>query len=278
MTIFVFTALLGAAFFHASWNALVKNSADKIKSMLVLTLVHGILGIFVAFFVEFPKLEVWPWLITSAIFHVIYQGCLALAYNSGDLSRVYPIARGTAPILVLLIFYFIIETSMTHTEILGVLLLGFGVIGMAQGAFSNRENLILLPYTLGAAIGTAGYTIFDGIGSRISTDPSSYIAWLFIITVPIFFSVILICQGLKIFKIEQTTWKIGSVAGILSFGSYWVAIWAMTQAPIPLVAALRETSILFAVLIGIIIFRDKTNTKKIIAASLILAGIIIVRL
>ena len=187
MTIFVFTALLGAAFFHASWNALVKNSADKIKSMLVLTLVHGILGIFVAFFVEFPKLEVWPWLITSAIFHVIYQGCLALAYNSGDLSRVYPIARGTAPILVLLIFYFVIETSMTRTEILGVLLLGFGVIGMAQGAFSNRENLILLPYTLGAAIGTAGYTIFDGIGSRISTDPSSYIAWLFIITVPIFF-------------------------------------------------------------------------------------------
>ena len=82
--------------------------------MLVLTIMHGILGVFVAFFVEFPKLEVWPWLITSAIFHVIYQGCLALAYNSGDLSRVYPIARGTAPILVLLVFYFIIENISLH--------------------------------------------------------------------------------------------------------------------------------------------------------------------
>jgi len=278
MTVFVFCAILGAAFLHASWNAIIKNSADKIKSMLVLTIMHGILGVFVAFFVEFPKLEVWPWLITSAIFHVIYQGCLALAYNSGDLSRVYPIARGTAPILVLLVFYFIIETSMTHTEILGVLLLGFGVIGLAQGSFSNRENLILLPFTLGAAIGTAGYTIFDGIGSRISANPLSYISWLFITTVPIFFLVIFIFKGLKIFKIERTTWKVGSVAGIFSFGSYWVAIWAMTQAPIPLVAALRETSILFAVLIGTIIFRDKTNTKKIIAAALILCGIIIVRL
>ena len=278
MSIFVFIAILGAAFLHASWNALIKNSTDKIKSMLVLTLMHGILGIFIAFFVEFPKSEVWPWLIASALFHVIYQGCLALAYNSGDLSRVYPIARGTAPILVLLIFYFIIETSMTHAEILGVLLLAFGVIGMAQGAFSNRENLILLPYTLGAAIGTAGYTIFDGIGSRISTNPTSYISWLFIITMPIFFSVIIIFKGLKTFKIEETTWKVGSVAGIFSFGSYWVAIWAMTQAPIPLVSALRETSILFAVLIGIIIFRDKTSSKKIIAASLILSGIIIVRL
>ena len=278
MTVFVFCAILGAAFLHASWNAIIKNSANKIKSMLVLTIMHGILGVFVAFFVEFPKLEVWPWLITSAIFHVIYQGCLALAYNSGDLSRVYPIARGTAPILVLLIFYFIIETSMTHTEILGVLLLGFGVIGLAQGSFSNRENLILLPFTLGAAIGTAGYTIFDGIGSRISANPLSYISWLFITTVPIFFLVIFIFKGLKIFKIERTTWKVGSVAGIFSFGSYWVAIWAMTQAPIPLVAALRETSILFAVLIGTIIFRDKTNTKKIIAAALILCGIIIVRL
>ena len=278
MSIFVFIAILGAAFLHASWNALIKNSTDKLKGMLVLTLMHGILGIFIAFFVEFPKSEVWPWLIASALFHVIYQGCLALAYNSGDLSRVYPIARGTAPILVLLIFYFIIETSMTHAEILGVLLLAFGVIGMAQGAFSNRENLVLLPYTLGAAIGTAGYTIFDGIGSRISTNPSSYIAWLFIITMPIFFSVIIIFKGLKIFKIEETTWKVGSVAGIFSFGSYWVAIWAMTQAPIPLVSALRETSILFAVLIGIVIFRDKTSSKKIIAASLILSGIIIVRL
>ena len=278
MSIFVFIAILGAAFLHASWNALIKNSTDKIKSMLVLTLMHGILGIFIAFFVEFPKLEVWPWLITSAIFHVIYQGCLALAYNSGDLSRVYPIARGTAPILVLLVFYFIIETSMTHTEILGVLLLGFGVIGLAQGSFSNRENLILLPFTLGAAIGTAGYTIFDGIGSRISANPLSYISWLFITTVPIFFLFIFIFKGLKIFKIERTTWKVGSVAGIFSFGSYWVAIWAMTQAPIPLVAALRETSILFAVLIGTIIFKDKTNTKKIIAAALILCGIIIVRL
>ena len=278
MTVFVFCAILGAAFLHASWNAIIKNSADKIKSMLVLTIMHGILGVFVAFFVEFPKLEVWPWLITSAIFHVIYQGCLALAYNSGDLSRVYPIARGTAPILVLLIFYFIIETSMTHTEILGVLLLSFGVIGLAQGSFSNRENLILLPFTLGAAIGTAGYTIFDGIGSRISANPLSYISWLFITTVPIFFSVTFIFKGLKIFKIERTTWKVGSVAGIFSFGSYWVAIWAMTQAPIPLVAALRETSILFAVLIGTIIFKDKTNTKKIIAAALILCGIIIVRL
>ena len=278
MTFFVFSAILGAALLHASWNALVKNSADKIQSMLVLTLMHGILGAIIAYFVKIPEVEVWPWLIASAFFHVFYQCCLALAYNAGDLSRVYPIARGTAPLLVLLIFYFIIETSMTNAEIIGVLLLGLGILSMAKGIFSNRENLTLLPYTFGAAIGTAGYTISDGIGARVSNDPSSYIAWLFILTVPIFFLVIFIFKGIKIFKIEQTTWKVGSAAGLFSFGSYWIAIWAMMKAPIPLVAALRETSILFAFLIGAVIFKDKITLKKIFAAALILIGIVIIRL
>jgi drug/metabolite transporter (DMT)-like permease len=148
---------------------------------------------------------------------------------------------------------------------------------MTQGVFSNHENLRLLPFALGSAIATAGYTLSDGLGARISENATSYISWLFILTVPIFIPTAIALKGISVINIPMKTWKIGLAAGLFSFFSYWVAIWAMTKAPIPLVAALRETSILFAVLIGIFIFKEQVTKQKVIAAFFILCGLIIMR-
>ena len=123
MSLSIFIAILCAALLHASWNALVKNSSDKIQGMLVLTLTHGCLGVIIACFVEIPKIEAWPWLLASVLFHVIYQCLLALAYNHGSLSRVYPIARGTAPLIVLLVSFLFLEDILVTMEILGILIL-----------------------------------------------------------------------------------------------------------------------------------------------------------
>ena len=278
MSLSIFIVILCAALLHASWNALVKNSSDKIQGMLVLTIAHGFLGVVLACFVEIPKTEAWPWLLASVFFHVIYQCLLALAYNHGNLSRVYPIARGTAPLIVLLIYFLLLKNSLVSMEILGILILGFGIFGMAQGVFANHEDLRLLPYAFGSAIATAGYTLSDGIGARISESATSYIAWLFILTVPFFITSAILLKGFIVIKIPMKTWKIGSAAGVFSFFSYWVAIWAMTKAPIPLVAALRETSILFAVLIGVFVFKEKITKQKIIAGLFILSGLVVMRL
>lgn len=278
MSLSIFIAILCAALLHASWNALVKNSSDKIQGMLVLTLTHGCLGVVIACFVEIPKIEAWPWLLASVLFHVIYQCLLALAYNHGSLSRVYPIARGTAPLIVLLVSFLFLEDILVTMEILGILILGLGIFGMAQGVFSNHESLKLLPYAFGSAIATAGYTLSDGIGARISEHATSYIAWLFILTVPVFIPLAILLKGFIVMKIPLKTWRVGSAAGVFSFLSYWVAIWAMTKASIPLVAALRETSILFAVLIGTFIFKEKITKQKTIAALFIVSGLVVMRL
>ena len=277
MSLFIFITILCAALLHASWNALVKNSDDKIQGMLVLTLTHGFLGLIFAYFTQVPRIEAWPWLLASVFFHVIYQCLLALAYNYGNLSRVYPIARGTAPFIVLLVSLFFLDSALVKEEIIGIIILGFGLLMMTQGIFSNHENLRLLPFALGSAIATAGYTLSDGLGARISENATSYISWLFILTVPIFIPTAIALKGISVINIPMKTWKIGLAAGLFSFFSYWVAIWAMTKAPIPLVAALRETSILFAVLIGIFIFKEQVTKQKVIAAFFILCGLIIMR-
>ena len=219
------------------WNALVKNSDDKIQGMLVLTLTHGFLGLIFAYFTQVPRIEAWPWLLASVFFHVIYQCLLALAYNYGNLSRVYPIARGTAPFIVLLVSLFFLDSALVKEEIIGIIILGFGLLMMTQGVFSNHENLRLLPFALGSAIATAGYTLSDGLGARISENATSYISWLFILTVPIFIPTAIALKGISVINIPMKTWKIGLAAGLFSFFSYWVAIWAMTKAPIPLVIA-----------------------------------------
>lgn len=277
MTLGVFLAVMGAAFMHAAWNGLIKSGTSKVSGMAILTLVQGCMGGLVTLAYPLPETEVWPWLLASGVFHAGYKLFLAFAYEQGDLSRVYPIARGTAPMIVLLISPLVLSDVLTPTEIAGVLLLGCGIATMAAGSLRAREARRLLPYALGSALMTAGYTIVDGGGARVAVSVAQYVGWLFLLDVLIFSPIITVLRGTDVWRAPPKAWAMGSLAAVFSYGAYAIAVWAMTEAPIALVGAIRETSILFAVLIGWFFLGEKVDRWKGIAAVVIVSGVALTR-
>ncbi len=278
MTVWVLLAVMGGAFLHALWNAIIKLGASKMTSMFILTLVQGILGCAIALTRPLPSGEVWLWLLASGVFHSAYKLFLAFAYEQGDLSRVYPIARGTAPMIVLAISAAFLADQIASWEYIGILVLGCGILLMARGAFASGESRKLVPFALGSAMATAGYSLVDGLGARVSGDAVAYVGWLFTLDALFFTPCCVLLRGSAVLRADKRAWMMGSVAAMASYGAYAIAVWAMTVAPIALVAAIRETSILFAVLIGWIVFHERMDKAKAISAVLIVGGVMITRL
>lgn len=278
MSPLVFFAVLGAALLHAGWNALIKTGASKQTSMLILTLGHALIGAMVVATRPLPAAQVWPWLVGSGAIHMAYQLFLAYAYEQGDLSRVYPIARGAAPMIVTLVGAAVLADVVEPVEYLGIFVLGLGILAMSLGALRQGESRRLVPYALGSAVATAGYSLTDGTGARISGDPVTYVGWLLILSAVFYTPVVVALRGSHILRADGRTWGMGLVAAAASYAAYAIVVWAMTQAPIALVTALRETSILFAVLLGWLVFGDRMDRGKAAAAVLIVIGVVLTRL
>ncbi|MBU2980995.1 DMT family transporter [Lentibacter algarum] len=278
MSFTVFLAVLGAALLHASWNALIKTGASKVASMFILTLVQGCAGFCIAMMHPWPETHVWLWLAASGVFHAGYKLFLAFAYEQGDLSRVYPIARGAAPMMVTLISALLLVDVIKPVEYAAIALLGLGIALMARGAFASGESRKLVPFALGSACMTAGYSLVDGLGAREAGNAAMYVGWLFTLDALLFSPLIFALRGKAGVAASKRDWALGAVAAAASYGAYAIAVWAMTVAPIALVTALRETSILFAVLLGWLVFGDRMDRSKALAAVLIVGGVILTRL
>lgn len=278
MTPFVLFAVLAAALLHASWNAAIKTGANKQTGMFILSVGHAMIGVGITCFKGLPGPDSWPWLAASALIHMGYQMCLAYAYDSGDLSRVYPLSRGTAPMVVLLVTAILAVDVMAVTEIIGCLILGTGILLMARGAFRSGESRRMLPFAFGAALATAGYTLVDGLGARASGDPLAFVGWLMIGSALAYTPAIIALKGVGVMRASLRAWGVGLLAAAASFAAYAIAIWAMTVAPLALVAALRETSILFAILIGWLVFGERMDRGKALSAGLIVAGVMLTRI
>ncbi|MCL4068246.1 DMT family transporter [Pseudomonas sp. GX19020] len=277
MTFGVFLAVMAAAFLHALWNALIKLGTSKIGAMVVLSVMEVPIGLGVAFFMGPINPAAIPWVIAAGITHFAYKYFLSYAYERGDLSRVYPIARGAAPMLVTVAGVFLLTDVMSSRQYLAIAVLAAGILMMARGVFASDENRKLVPFALGSALATACYTLIDGQGARISGNAVSYIAWVFVADGLIFSLGMLAMRGRKVVPLGFQAWKMGTIGAAASFGAYAIAVWAMTIAPIALVAALRETSILFAVLIGWLVFGERMSREKAAAALVIVAGVILTR-
>ena len=278
MTLAVFLAVLGAALLHAGWNALIKQGLDKHSAMTILTLGHTVCGLAVVLAFPLPGAEVWPWLIASALIHAAYQLFLTLAYQQGDLSAVYPLARGAAPLIVLAVSAAFLPDRLTLAEGLGVVLLGLGLMVMIGGALRRVAARRMVPFALGAALATAGYTLVDGLGARVWGVPLAYVGWLMLLSGAVYAPMMLAWQGRAVLTPGPRGWALGLVAALASFSAYAIAVWAMTQAPIALVGALREASILFAVVIGWWAFGERVDAARLAGAGLILLGLVVTRL
>ena len=286
MSIGILLAVLGSAFLHALWNALIKTGTSRMGAMIILSIGEVPIGLAVAAFCPLPAPEVWKWVLMAGCAHFFYKSFLTYAYMHGDLSRVYPIARGAAPLIVAVLGPVLAmiwpndmpTDSLSLHEYYGITVLGLGILLMAQGIFSHGESRKMLPFALGSACATASYTLLDGHGARVAGDAIAYVAWVFVADGVFFATGMLAFKGFDVLPRDGKAWAAGLFAAAASYGAYAVSVWAMTKAPIAVVAAVRETSILFAVLIGWLVFGEKMTSGKALAACVIVFGVILTRL
>jgi drug/metabolite transporter (DMT)-like permease len=277
LTLGVFLAVLGAAFLHALWNALIKLGTSKVGGMVILSIVEVPIGLAVVLFAEAIDRAAIPWVLAAGCTHFAYKFFLTYAYDRGDLSRVYPIARGAAPMVVALVGAAFLADAVSGKEYVAIAVLAVGILLMARGVFASGEDRRLLPFAFGSALATATYTLIDGMGARVSGAPAAYVAWVFVADGCFFTLGMLALRGWDVIPRNWHAWRMGSFASAASYGAYAVSIWAMTLAPIAVVAALRETSILFAVLIGWLAFGERMSGEKALASVVIVAGVILTR-
>ena len=256
---------------------MIKVGTSKTGGMLILSIAEVPIGLAVVLFRPAMDTAAVPWVIAAGCTHFAYKFFLTTAYEKGDLSRVYPIARGAAPMVVALVGALFLPDAVNASQYLAIAVLGCGILLMARGVFARGEDRRLLPFALGSAAATATYTLIDGLGARVSGDAVAYVAWVFVADGLIYTTGMLALRGRAILPTGGRAWVLGTGAAAASYGSYAVSIWAMTVAPIALVAALRETSILFAVLIGWLVFGERMTRDKAMASVMIVAGVILTR-
>ncbi len=280
MTLTVFLALLAAALMHASWNALIKVRSDRFASISITALGTAIAAVPVLPFVPVPSLAAWPWIAASVTIHIGYRLFLVRAYDAGDMAQTYPLARGTAPLLTAAGAFFFNNEVPTGIAMLGIVLLSCGTVLMSLrgGLHLERFNHRAVKYALLTAVLISAYTLSDGNGARITTPAISYAAWLFVCDGMTATIIGFASRGRAIVPVIAREWKTGLLAGILTAASYGIALWAMTKAPIASVAALRETSIFFGLVISVIFLGEAATRWRVIAAISILAGAMALRL
>ncbi|WP_245416233.1 EamA family transporter [Microvirga sp. 17 mud 1-3] len=275
----VFGAVLLAASMHAGWNVVVKVGLDRFSSIVLLALFSALICLVLLPFFPLPAAASWPWLLASAMVHVVYKLTLVRAYEHGDLSQVYPLARGTAPLVVALVSAGFLGEAMTGAKLLSILLIGGGVCLMSlRGGAVGRMPPKAFVFALATAGCTASYTLLDGVGARLSGSASGFIILLSIFDGLFTCAYAVSRRGLRMLVQLAPAWRMGFAAGAMSLASYWIAIWAFTKAPIALVAALRETSVLFAVLFAVFFLKERVGAGRIAAAVAIAAGVILMRL
>ncbi|MEZ0169704.1 EamA family transporter [Microvirga sp. TS319] len=274
----VFAAVLSAACLHAGWNAIIKVGLDRFSSLLLIVLAQIGLSVILLPFFASPAAAAWPWILASAVIHTGYKLSLISAYEHGDLSQVYPLARGTAPLIVALISTMFIGEAMSFPKLLAIASIGLGVGLMSLGSgVSGRMPPKAFAFALLTACCTASYTLVDGIGARLSETASGFILVSTLIDGILTCTYAWATRGPGAFIKTRPFWRSGLAAGAMSLASYWVVIWAFTKAPIPLVAALRETSVLMALLIGIVFLKERVGPSRIMAGSLIACGVVLMR-
>ena len=281
MDLIVFLAVLSAAVMHAGWNAVVRAGGDRFASILLLSMTQSGLALVLLPFVATPAAPAWPWIAGASLLHTGYKLFLIRAYQHGDLSQVYPLARGAAPPMVALGGVVLLHEQLHPTGWLAVAAIAVGVALMAfrGGVGFTRLPGKALAYALVTACFVAAYTLADGAGARIARTATGFAMWMFVGDGLAMLTYALATRGAAgAARIVLPAWRTGLPAGALSLGSYWIALWAFTQAPVALVAALRETSVLFAMLIATVVLKEQAGRWRWAAGLCICAGVVLMRL
>jgi drug/metabolite transporter (DMT)-like permease len=278
----VLAAVLGAAALHALWNSLVKSASDKFLSAAVVALWCGVAAVVAALVLPQPAAAAFPFIVASALIHIVYFILVGQLYRSADLSVAYPIMRGLAPLIAAVIALATLGEAPGPIASLGVAALVMGVLGMGASGFAHgRINRPTILVALANSAVIATYSVIDGQGARLSGAGSAfafaYNSWADALTALAYLPIILFLRGRSAVAAFTGDWRRGLIGGLAAFLGYAIVIWAMTRAPIASVAALRETSVVFAAVIGVVALGEPFHAQRAIAVLVILAGIILLR-
>jgi drug/metabolite transporter (DMT)-like permease len=272
-------AVLGAALLHASWNAIIKAGRDPLLDTALVALAGTVIALPLTLLVEPPARASWPYILATVVVHIGYYVAIAAAYRLGDLSHSYPIMRGLAPLLVALVSGFWVGEQLSRGAWAGVLLISGGVLSLAFAGGSKRKDKgAATLWALGSAAIIAVYTLIDAAGVRASGGTERYVVWLFVfLGLPFGLAVLAMKRGALVAHARRYWWR-GALGAVLSGSSYGIALWAMMRAPVAIVAALRETSVIFAALIGAWLLKEGHLGPRIAGAAIVLAGLIALKL
>ena len=275
MSFMVFAVVLAAALLHASWNAIVKAGGDTFLTTMMVTTMAAAIAAVILPFLSVPVPASWPYAVASTCFQIPYLLLVARTYRITDMSQAYPLMRGTAPLIVALVSVFGMGDDLTPIAWLGVLGICLGVVSIALGGeFTDRKGLYL---PLLNAFFIAAYTLIDGAGVRRSGSPAAYTLWVFLLTgLPLTLWTIATRRS-SFAAYCGRYWRQGIVGGIGTTASYGLALWAMTIAPVAVVAALRETSIVFGTMIAGLVLKESVGSRRVVAACIIAGGAAILR-
>jgi drug/metabolite transporter (DMT)-like permease len=265
---------LFAALLHASWNAVLRSGADRLWTITVMGYATTVVAAPIAAFLPVPRHAAWPYLAASSLLQVAYSVLLANAYRFGGLSQVYPVVRGVVPAIVTLAGFVFAGQRPGFLPLVGVALISFGIIGIALGRGRASPQAIGLALATGLVV--AAYVIIDGVGARLAGDAQSYVAWIFLIygaVMPFSFwalrgqfaGALVTREGLK-----------AAAAGLVVFLSYGATVSALALGPIGPVSALRETSVVFSVLIGRLVLREPLSGRRVAACLGVACGAVLI--
>nr|WP_234452184.1 EamA family transporter [Pseudomonas carnis] len=276
----VATALvLVAALLHATWNTLIKFSGER---LLVIACMDSVALLFVVFavgFVSLPPLDIWPWIMASALFELLYRYLLIQAYRVGDLGLVYPLMRGLSPLVVLVLTLVFAGEVLNTQQILGILLIPFGMVCLLwQGGGGDRLPWSMLPVVVLIGLCIGCYTFLDGQALRRWSHPLDYLVWLTLISAWPFPLLALVRKRAAFSLFWRTQWRLGLSVGLCVLLSYALVLWAMQLGSIAEAAALREVSVILVVLFGMRYLKEPFGRPRLIACGVVLIGMLVMKL
>jgi drug/metabolite transporter (DMT)-like permease len=272
----VFAAVLAAAFMHAAWNILVKTKLDRFSAVFLLQAVLGLAGLGMILVFGLPNAAALPYALASGVVHTFYLVFLAKAYEAGDFSVAYPIARGTAPLFTLIGSLLFAGDVISLGELMGILALIAGLVCLAFGKGSHAPRRVFI-FALLTAFTISCYTLLDGLGGRASGDPNQYAGLAFFLFGLFITLTAIALRGPVILREVAPHWKSGLGGGLISAFAYWIIIWCMSVAPIAMVAALRETSVLFGLILSALILKERLTLMRVVGGTLIVIGAAMLR-
>jgi drug/metabolite transporter (DMT)-like permease len=285
MDAFVFAAVLFAAACHAGWNATIKRGLDPLATTVLISIGAAIVSAAFLPVVGLPAVASWPWCIASVLIHLVYFAALIESYRAGDMGQVYPIARGSAPLMTATATTVFIGERLGLAGWCGIILLVAGVMvlslrggrGFAEAGLARLDRKAV-GFALFTAVTICAYSVVDGVGARLAGSANAYSVALFVGIGPVMAIYAFARRGRAVIPAMGRHWDIGLGGGALQLGSYGIAIWAMTVAPIAIVAALRETSVLFGAAIAVVFLKESLRASRVVAALMIVAGLTLIRL